>query len=126
MSRQRHELEMSQRRLQKAIDLLVEELELVQAELSSMDGKTRLDRTFFWRVLVPMLFSSKGGMTSQQIYDQAQEQGARISIQSLRVFLSRYKERGSLALSSDSLWRPSKSVIEEAIRQGYDPEWFSL
>jgi len=125
MNRKRYELELSRARLQKAMELLSEELELVQAELASLEGNVTLDRTFFWQILVPMLLSSEGGLTSKQIHSLAQDRRLNVSIQSLRVFLSRYKERGSLTLSSDSRWRPSKSVIEEAVRRGYDPKWFS-
>ena len=129
MPRTRYELEVTKDRLSRAIKLMQEELNSVVVELAALDGPTKLDQIFFWERLVPILLQANGGLLSAEIHDRLTGMGFTVSPNSLRVFLSRCKDRGSLELSSGgqraSRWRVSTATIEQAVKLGLRPEWFA-
>lgn len=96
------------------IKLAQEELDEVEGELASLRGNVRLDDAFFWKYLVDVLKHRKTGATSSELLRVLKEEcGLNVSPGGLRVFLSRYKQRGRLTLgmSERDKWELSPSTM---------------
>ena len=118
MPRSETELRRTQGRLQLVVKLAREELEEVEAELASLKGQARLDEKFFWRYVVDIIRSRDKGITSSDLFQVLTADGHIISNGGLRVFLSRYRQRGKLTFGrlGRDRWELSPSTASAVIK----------
>jgi hypothetical protein len=112
MPRSETELRRTQGRLQLVVKLAREELEEVEAELAALKGQARLNENFFWRYMVDIIRSREKGITSSELFEVLTADGHIISNGALRVFLTRYKQRGKLTFGrlGQGRWELSPST----------------
>lgn len=110
----------SKNRVERSIALLREELETLENELLVVEGQVKLDRAFFWTYIVPLLSGEPEGLNGHRIYEELRGRRLNVSQSGLRVFLSRYKERGGLKLTIEpgrnARWTLSSETVERADR----------
>src|SRR5437870_5148898 len=120
MPRSEIELLKTQNRLQLMIKLAQDELEEVEAELASLKTQARLNESFFWKHVVGIVGARSGGITSAELFRLLTEEGHNISSGGLRVFLSRYRQRGKLTFgrAEKDRWELSSATAEAVARMG--------
>lgn len=114
MVRGKKQLEESRQALQMVIQRLRKEIELIDSDIASYGAGLRLDDSFFWSVLAPMLESD--GLTTTEMLRRLSKRGYDPRPGNFRTFISRYGQRGYLESSGTGralLWRLTPASIVE-------------
>jgi hypothetical protein len=102
----------------KMMEMLRAEIAEVDQELALLGGRAHAALTddFFWENVFPLLFGARE-LTSQQLRSELKRRDLVVNDGSFRVFLSRARSRGLLAMNEMKKGWPRWSLTDQAFAE---------